>query len=150
MLPAHHLITSVHAHWTAAFSSSVPTIYPGMRIDTDRLREWCELWVDAWSDRPRRMHGPDELNVSILVHCFARHPTSKTVAHRLAMAAREALGERLVPVLDREHTVPVTLGVLRLREHSVQDLSRNHAALGQERLQHLVVVFQGMAQAVTA
>jgi hypothetical protein len=145
MLPAHHLITSIHTHWAAHFPGEIPTLYPGTRLDTDRLAAWCELWVDAWSAPPRRAISPDHLTVSILVHCFARHATDKTAVHQLATAARTALSGQLVPIVDATTENPTTLGALRIREHTVQDLSRNHAALGQERLQHLVLVLDARA-----
>ncbi len=150
MLSAQHLISSIHAHWSTHFPEEVPTIYPGLRLDTERLTQWCELWVDGWSDPPRRAIAPDGLTVSILVHCFARHPADKTAVHRLASAARAALSGQTLPIQDFGPETPASLGVLRVREQTVQDLSRNHAALGQERVQHLVLVFHARAEEVPA
>ena len=146
MIPAEHIITTLHRHWDANLPISAPTLYAGTRLDTSRLDEWYELWIDAWADSARRDIAPDQLTVSILVHCFARHPTKKTAVHRLATAARETLAGRVLSIEDVGAIPPVSLGCLRITEHSVRDLTRNHAALGQERLQHLVLVFDATAQ----
>lgn len=148
MLPAQHLITSIHSHWASQVPNGTPTIYPGARVDTNRLTDWYELWVDAWSDSPRRHADPDGLTVSILIHCFSRQPTRKTTVQRLASVARTALARQTLSIIDADAPTPRTIGFLRLREHAVHDLSRNHAALGQERLQHLVLVFEARAEEV--
>jgi hypothetical protein len=146
MIPAQHLTTSIQSHWAAETASQFETVYPGTRRDTQRLAEWCELGIENQSDPPRRNADPDRLAVSILVHCFSRHSTQPIRVQRLATVARSALSRRAVPIQDTTGSTPVELGCLRVREHAAHDLSRNHAALGQELLQHIVLVFQAVAE----
>lgn len=145
MIAAQHLIRAVQRHWSQTLPTSTPTVYPGMRFDTDAADHWYELWVETWSDGPRRSTAPDRLTVALLVHCFSRDPVQKTAVQGLASAARQALSGRRLMITD-DAAEPVLLGWLAIFEHSVQDLSRNHAALGQEGLQHLVLVFQAVAE----
>lgn len=146
MIPAQHLITSIHTHWASQTAGVAPTIYPGTRLDTHQLDAWCELWVDAWSDPPRRNADPDRLTLSILVHCFSRRPADPAALARLVSAARAALARQAIPLQDLTGPSPISLGLLRVREHDLHDLSRNHAALGQEQLLHAVLVFQAHAE----
>lgn len=145
MLSAQHLIRTVQRHWSQALPLAAPTVYPGMRLDTAAADSWYELWVDAWSDGLRRSTAPDRLMVSLLVHCFSRDTVHKTAVHALASAARETLAGRRLAITD-DASEPVLLGWLAIFEHAVHDLSRNHAAIGQEGLQHLVLVFQAVAE----
>ncbi|MFV0445872.1 MAG: hypothetical protein ACK5Q5_20025 [Planctomycetaceae bacterium] len=131
-------------------ASTVQTIYPGTRVDTQRLGHWCELWVDAWSDSPRRNADPDHFSVSILVHCFSRDPRQTTEVHRLLTLARETLARKAIPIRDTPNNGAINLGLLRVREPVMHDLSRNHTASGQEPLQHLVLVFPACAEECTA
>lgn len=147
MIAPQHLLRAVQRHWSQTLPVSAPTLYPGMRLETAAADRWYELWMDAWSDGPRRSAAPDRLTVSLLVHCFSRDPVQKTAVHALASAARETLAGRRLPITD-DSAEPRLLGWLAIGEHAVHDLSRNHAAIGQEGLQHLVLVFQAVAEEI--
>ena len=146
MVPADRIVAAVHSYWAAALPSDLVTLYPGVRLDTSGLQHWCELWVDAWSDPPRRAVAPDRLRIAIIVHCFSRHPTQKAGVHRIASLAREALAGRTLPVAPSEAITGDLWGCLRIREHAAHDLTRNQAASGQERLQHLVLTFDAIVE----
>lgn len=149
MLPPQHIVAAVHRHWSTRTGDAAPTVYPGTRFDVSSLDGWFELWVDAWSREPQRHVSPDRLMVAILVHCFSRHATDKLAAQRLADAARAALDGWTLTITDRTDPAPQTIGFLTLQESTLRDLSRNHAASGQERLQHIVVTIPALAHELT-
>lgn len=146
MVPADRIIATLHSHWAAVLAPGVVTLFPGSRIDTAGLLEWFEFCVDAWSDPPRRTMSPDRLSLVITLHGFSRHPTQKTGVHRLASLARNALSGRTLPIAPSETISKDFCACLRIREHTAHDLTRNHAALGQERLQHLVLNFEAIVE----
>jgi hypothetical protein len=148
MLPTPHIITALHRHWAGATAATATTLYPGTRLDTAALPQWFELWVDAFSADPQRHVSPDRFSISILVHCFARDDADKLAAHRLADAARAALGGWTLTITDAAEPTPAIIGFLT-QEPRLHDLSRPQAALNQERLQHLVVVVPALAHELT-
>ena len=148
MIPADRLVATIHAHWAAALPLDAPTLFPGTRLTTESLPTWFELWVDAWSTPPRRAVAPDLLAVTVVVHGFSRHPAQKFAIQRLADAARQTLSGRHLPIHETADPASPQIGLLSIREQTVQDLTRAQAAQGQERLQHIVIAFDARARAL--
>lgn len=146
MFPQPCLIRTVQAHWSEQTAGTAPTIYPGARSDPAEAPAWFELWVDSWTDAPRRAAAPDLLAIAIVVHCFSRDPSDKSRVHALADAARQAFSGRRLPIIDDAAPTPHVVGWLSIHEHSAHDLTRHQAALGQPALQHVVVTFTAAAQ----
>jgi hypothetical protein len=149
MLPPHHIVSAVQRRWAEETAATAPTAYPGTRLDTAGLPQWFELWVDAFSAAPQRHVSPDRLTISILVHCFARDAADKLAAHRLANAARASLAASTLTITDAAEPTPAVIGFLTPQQPQLHDLSRTHAALNQERLQHLVLVVPALAHELT-
>lgn len=150
MLPLQHLVTSIHSHWDRATVGTFPTMYPGMHVETSHFTAWCELWVETWSDPPRRESAPDQITASILVHCFNRNPVDHVGLEKLISDARGALIRKTIPIIDATAATPLEIGTMRIREHTMHNLTRNHAALGQEHLKHAVLIFEAHAQETPA
>lgn len=150
MIPVDRLIATIHAHWAAVQPLEAPTLFPGLRLNTDSAALWFELWVEAWSAPLRRSSAPDELAVTVVVHGFSRHPVQKFGVHRLADAARQTLAGRQLPILESADPGAPQIGLLSIREHTVQDFTRTQANQGHERLQHVVVAFDARARALPA
>lgn len=146
MISGEDITRSVQVWWRDTFSPSVATIYPGQQIETSPLAEWVELWVDAWHDRLRRDVAPDELLVSITVHCFSRHPTQATRVQSLADAARAAVARHKIDVHDFSASGTPVVAQLRTREAETRDLTRSHSETTRGVLHHVVVTVTAVVQ----
>jgi hypothetical protein len=144
LITPQQLLAAVQTHWAAAPEVTSPTVYPGVRSDTSRWPEWYELWVDVWNEPTRRRIAPDQLELTITIHCFAQRRDVPTAAQRLADAARETLAGRVLSVVDG--SPGSTVGAIAILEHRVVDLTRDQHAAGHPHLQHLVVSFAARAQ----
>jgi hypothetical protein len=146
MISGEDITRSVQIWWRDSFPPAVATIYPGQQIETSQLAEWVELWVDAWHDRLRRDVAPDELLVSITVHCFSRHPTQATKVQSLADGARAALARQMIDVLDFSVSGTPVVAQLRTREAETRDLTRSHSETTRGVLHHVVVTVTAVVQ----
>lgn len=149
MLETRQIVAAVQRHWAEETFGVAPTVYPGSRLDLAGAAAWYELWVEASDSRPRRHAAPERLTLSLLIHCFARHATDKRSVQSLADKAREALDGRSMTVRDETLSEPQVTGYVTVQELDFRDLSRNQAALGQEGLQHFVLIGQAVAHELT-
>lgn len=137
MLPA--IINSLHRHW-AALLPTVATQYPGTVLKTESLDGWCELWINVFANRPHRRAQSERIDLSITVHCFAKHRTHHNYAHELATAAKGALMHRTLVIEDSE--IPShSLGHLSITEPTLRNLSRHHADRSLPQLHQLTLSF---------
>lgn len=134
--------------WNDNFPLSVATVYPGMRIDTNDLSEWLEMWIDTWSRRPQRP-SPEWMDIAIAVHCFVRPSTDKSRILELVNATCSTLSQQTVPIQDFELSGLPVVGYTMLFEAESRDLTRNHLNRLQHPLQHYVVSLRGIAQQTT-
>ncbi len=141
MLSIESIVTSFQQQWDAGTSLSAPTVYPGIQLATDSLDAWFELWINAWTSSPRRRAELEQLDVTIWVHCFAKHPTNMIQSEQLATVARENLEHRIVPILAANQS---QVGLLVMGETETRRLSRQ-SEHGHWRWQHIAVVAQGTA-----
>ena len=141
-----HVIGSLQRHWATVFPTSIPTLYPGTRLETSSLPKWVEFWVDTWSYRRKRHSAPDTLRLAITVHCFTKANNDTTQLRQLVDLVQSALREQHIPITNAEAPTAPPLGLITILEPEVHDLSRVHAPVLRESLQHAVVTFRATAQ----
>ena len=150
MISGEDITRSVQVYWRDTLSPAVTTVYPGQQVETSQLTEWVELWIDAWNDRLRRDAAPDELLVSITVHCFSRHPTQATQVQALADGARGVLARKLISIADFSMSGTPVVAQLRTREAETRDLTRSHGETTRGVLHHVVVMVTAVVQEIVA
>jgi len=138
-----HLLNTLHHHWATTVVDP-PTLYPGITLNTESLTAWYELWVTTFADRPRRKLHPEQIDVAITIHCFSTHPTDTTLAHQLAVTARQTLTHLTLAIND-EADPPNSLGHLSIEEPTLHNLTRTHANQSRPRLQQLTLTFPAKA-----
>lgn len=151
-LPPQGISTAVFRAWTEGLTEPVPTVFPGLRHDTSRWSEWCELWVDHWSPRNQRHHAPEFADLRITVHVFVRGSRDKGRIQELIERARAILNGKTLPIttLSESSAAPSgeIVGYIKLGVADVKELSRLDADAQRHGLQHHVAIWNGIAQRV--
>lgn len=144
MLSLRHISTSLHAHWAQLSPEGVPTVFPGVFVDTSGATDWIEVWLDMASEQPHRQSSPSRVTLFLTVHCFSRDRHDTLRAESLCEAVTDTLARTAIPVVDPQQPA-VHIGLLQTTEPEIRNLSRLHAAKEGDPLQHLVVTLTGTA-----
>lgn len=137
--------SAVYRAWSEEVTEAVPTIYPGVEVDTTAWSEWYEIWVEQWQARPQRQRAPEFCDVRVTVHAFVRPTANKGRAQELMGVARTVLTGRTLAVENSDSEGGV-VGYIKLGNGDVKELTRVDADASRHGLQHLVGLWRGLAQ----
>lgn len=147
MLSMRSIVTSLMARAASAIPEGVAFAWPGVQLATETLLEWVEAWCDGVDGLTQRSQPPEQRQVWLTLHVFAR-PTNETMrVHEIAESLRAAFNARTIPVIDSAASPATQVGSVRMREADVRDLTHVHAEDQRRPLNHLVVIVRGTVQA---
>jgi hypothetical protein len=147
MLSMRAIVTSLLARAASALPSGVPLAWPGLQLATESLAEWVEAWCDAVNGLTQRSHPPEQREIWLTLHAFARPTNDTTRVHEISESLRAAFGAQTIPVIDSSASPATQIGSVRMREADVRDLTHLHAEDQRRPLHHLVVIVRGTVQA---
>lgn len=137
---------SLQVHWADQVGGEYPTVYGGQQLDLTGETGWYELWVQSWLGGAQRTQGHEHREVLVSVHVFARSRLDLGLIHAMTDRARRALIHQLVVLRDYDLSEAPEVGVLRLREVDVRNLTRVDREQGGIGLEHHLVTCRGMAE----
>ncbi len=146
-LPPQSIGSALFTHWSHEIDGATPTIYPGVSADTTAWEAWYELWVDAWSPRPRRVRAPELSDVQVAVHAYVRTTTDQGRIAEMMAEAQRILTGRTLPIAAGPEDSRV-VGYLKLGPAQVKELTRLEGAASRRGWQHHVALWRGIAQRV--
>jgi hypothetical protein len=147
MLSMRSIVTSLMARAAAALPEGVALAWPGVQLATETLSEWVEAWCDAVNNLPQRCHPPEQREVWLTLHAFARPTNETTRVHEITESLRATFNAQTIPVIDPSTLPASPVGSVRMREADVRDLTHLHAEDQRRPLNHLVVMVRGTVQA---
>ena len=86
---------AVYKFWSESIGSRLPSIYPGMVVDSSEWREWVEVSIATWRGPVQRPRGYGRLRVQLTGRVFVRRTTNLGRGAEIAGRLRsERGGER--------------------------------------------------------
>lgn len=108
-----------------------------LRIRVDGARQQVAAFVSGG-----RCAGPVWLSLKVFVR-----PTCNTMrVHELSELLHQTFHIQAIPIVDSSILPPTTIGMLRLREAEVRDLTSGRAEKQRRPLHHAVVIVRDVAQ----
>lgn len=144
MISIADISIAVQSHWHSTSPQNIPTQFPGVPLDANRLNAWIEFWLTQGVEPVQRSRGPAEILVLIDVHCFSRQ-SDKGAVFQLADQVRTSLSQQLIPVPVASNS-ELPPAQLRIYEAVTRDLTRESQPNPRSTPQHLVVSLHGRAK----
>ena len=140
------LIRSLTAYWDDSFSTTWPTVYPGMQDDFSSQQAWVELDIPWINDRQVRNSGLQFLDFALDVHCFSRRDDDLARMRVMIDEIRGTLTRQIIAVRDFDLSAQPAIGYAKLGEPEVRDFSRIERSVKGRPLNHSLVSYRGLAQ----
>ncbi|MAT14601.1 MAG: hypothetical protein CMJ46_04950 [Planctomyces sp.] len=141
--------SSLMSYWRDEVVVDLPTIYPGMRLDTSSLPGWLEWRTEFWKPYAQRSGQWELQRLSVEVHVYAKGLDTGPVLQRLIDGVLPVLTRKTIEVHDYEQSGTPLLGYVRLDEPEVRELSREELNRSGSTLRHALIEWRGRAQEVT-
>ncbi|WP_437225294.1 hypothetical protein SH661x_004002 [Planctomicrobium sp. SH661] len=148
MISLAQLTAVLQNAWQNSIVLDTPTQFPGVPLDAAQLSSWFEFWVTQSYQPPQRDPGLESMELMIDVHCYSRGAEKRHV-FTMVDSVRTVLAHQTFP-LSTGDDADLTQGVLRIREATVRDLTRELDSQPRLPLQHIVVSFAGAAEQMLA
>lgn len=142
------LVRSLTSYWRDTFSTTWPTIYPGMQDDVSQLEAWVEIDFPWVRDRRGRTSGLRFLEFGFDGHCFSRRDDDLARMRVMVDAIRSTLSHQIIAVRDFDHSAQPVIGYVKMSEPEIRDFSRIERSVKGRPLNHSLVSYRGLAQMV--
>lgn len=142
------VLASIATAWERSRPVNVPTVYPGMVINTTGWAAWYELNLDGWQERTHRHRGLTLIDLNVSWQAYARVGTVLGRVQQLAERVQRGLAGRTFPIINGDHSERLLVGYLKLGDASVRDWTRVDREGLRGHLRHLTISFRGVVQAI--
>lgn len=139
---------AVYKFWSETIGSRLPSIYPGMVVDSSEWREWVEVSIATWRGPVQRPRGYGRLRVQLTGRVFVRRTTNLGRGAEIAERLRSELAGICLAVRDPEDEERTVLGYARFFEPEVRNRSRDERDAEGNGIEMWTVDWRGSAESV--
>jgi len=134
--------------WSERIGSWLPSVYPGMVVDSSEWREWVEVSIATWRGPVQRPRGNGRIRVQLTGRVFVRRTTNLGRGAEIAERLRSETEGVCLAIRDPADEEGTVLGYVRFFEPEVRNLSRDERDAGGSGIEMWSVDWRGMAESV--